>query len=208
MKICAQCFEDEEIRKFISASSSITATCDCCSLENVKVVDLNELSDFFIELLHLFVKDNTGNDLIPIIQNDWRIFQKESYAYSILSYIMSHENFDFSIDDKVAYNSEIQECFSVWDNLKLEVQEKKRYFSDISTFNWEVYIKSNAKISKGNIFYRARITPNGRTILDKNEMGCPPKELATAGRANPLGIPYLYLVKILKQHFMKSEQYT
>lgn len=46
MKICAQCFEDEEIRKFISASSSITATCDCCSLENVKVVDLNELSDF------------------------------------------------------------------------------------------------------------------------------------------------------------------
>ena len=66
---------------------------------------------------------------------------------------MSHENFDFSIDDKVAYNSEIQECFSVWDNLKLEVQEKKRYFSDISTFNWEVYIKSNAKISKGNIFY-------------------------------------------------------
>ena len=78
MKICAQCFEDEEIRKFISASSSITATCDCCSLENVKVVDLNELSDFFIELLHLFVKDNTGNDLIPIIQNDWRIFQKES----------------------------------------------------------------------------------------------------------------------------------
>ncbi len=201
MKICAQCFEDEEIRKFISASSSITATCDCCSLENVKVVDLNELSDFFIELLHLFVKDNTGNDLIPIIQNDWRIFQKESYAYSILSYIMSHENFDFSIDDKVAYNSEIQECFSVWDNLKLEVQEKKRYFSDISTFNWEVYIKSNAKISKGNIFYRARITPNGRTILDKNEMGCPPKELATAGRANPLGIPYLYLCRNFETTF-------
>lgn len=24
-------------------------------------------------------------------------------------------------------------------------------------------------------------------------MGCPPKELATAGRANPIGIPYLYL---------------
>lgn len=41
---------------------------------------------------------------------------------------MSHENFDFSIDDKVAYNSEIQECFSVWDNLKLEVQEKRDIF--------------------------------------------------------------------------------
>ena len=54
MKICAQCFEDEEIRKFISASSSITATCDCCSLENVKVVDLNEQSRRHLFLLISF----------------------------------------------------------------------------------------------------------------------------------------------------------
>lgn len=201
MKICANCFEDEEIRKFISTSSNIVATCDCCGSDNVDVIDLSELSDFFIELLRLFVKSKAGNNLVLTIQNDWNLFRTESCAYNILSHIMNHEKFDFSIDDKISYNSDIQECFSAWENLKLEVQERKRYFSDISTFNWEVYIKSNAKIAKGNMFYRARITPNGRVILNENEMGCPPKEFATAGRANPLGIPYLYLCKNVETTF-------
>lgn len=201
MKICAHCFEDDEIKKFISTSSNIVTTCDCCGSNNVKVIDLNELSDFFIELLRLFMKNDAGSNIVSIIQNDWNLFQTESCAYNILSQIMSSGNFDFLIEDNVTYNSEIQACFSVWDNLKLEVQEKKRYFSDISTFNWEVYIKSNAKILKGDILYRARITPNGRTLLCKSEMGCPPKEFATAGRANPLGIPYLYLCKNVETTF-------
>lgn len=201
MKICAHCFEDEEIRRFIGSLSCTVATCDCCGSDNVNVIDLDELSDFFMELLRLFVKNSAGNSLVSIIQSDWRPFHTESCAYRILSYIIDHGNFDFSIDDKVAYNVEIQECFSAWDNLKLEVQEKKRYFSDISTFNWEVYIKSNAKISKGNLFYRARITPSGRTILNESEMGCPPPKNATAGRANPLGIPYLYLCRDVETTF-------
>lgn len=32
-------------------------------------------------------------------------------------------------------------------------------------------------------------------------MGCPPKERATAGRANPLGIPYLYLCNKIETTF-------
>ena len=32
-------------------------------------------------------------------------------------------------------------------------------------------------------------------MLGKEEMGCPPADMATAGRANPMGIPYLYLCK-------------
>lgn len=201
MKICANCFVDEEIKKFISTSTVGIATCDCCGSDNVEVIDLSELSDFFIELLRLFVKHDTGNHLVSIIQNDWGLFQTEECACTILSYIISHGIFDFSINDKVAYNSEIQECFSAWNNLKLEVQEKRRYFSDISSFNWEVYIKSNAKILKGSTLYRARITPYGITMLNESEMGCPPKERATAGRANPLGIPYLYLCKNIETTF-------
>ena len=42
---------------------------------------------------------------------------------------------------------------------------------------------------------RARVIPSDRTYLTKNDMGCPPRGKATAGRANPLGIPYLYLCK-------------
>ena len=195
MKICASCFKDEEIRRFIENSSTFTVKCDCCGRDNTAVIDLNELSDFFVEFLDLFVKVENGRELISIIQHDWDIFSSDSCAYRILSEVAHNGHSSFSLDDRFAYNDDIQECFSVWEKLKSEVQERKRYFSNISSFNWEVYIKSNAKLSKGDVLYRARITPKGQIVLSEKEMGCPPKELATAGRANPLGIPYLYLCK-------------
>lgn len=191
MKVCASCFKDEEIRQFINYSS-IVDCCDCCGI-NSNVIDLNELSDFFIELLGLFKQDEKGVVLIDLIQKDWQIFTSNDCANVILSSIMSNNDLSFTECDKVSYLSEIQDCFSVWKELKFEVQERKRYFSDLETFNWEIYIRSNALIKKNTILYRSRITPDGKTRLKKDEMGAPPKEKATAGRANPLGIPYLYL---------------
>lgn len=200
MNICANCFNDEEIKQFIITSSTARTECDCCGQE-CETIDLNEISDFFIEFLGLFVKDSNGTELVQIIQNDWNIFYSDVCARKILSAIIDHEHFDFSVDDKVIYTSEVQECFSVWEKLKSEVQEEKRYFSDVGSFNWEVYIKSNAQIRKGTVLYRARITPDGRNKLKTNEMGCPPKERATAGRANPVGIPYLYLCNKIETTF-------
>lgn len=200
MNICANCFNDEEIKQFIITSSTARTECDCCGQE-CETIDLNEISDFFIEFLGLFVKDSNGTELVQLIQNDWDIFYSDVCARKILSAIIDHEHFDFSVDDKVIYTSEVQECFSVWEKLKSEVQEEKRYFSDVGSFNWEVYIKSNAQIRKGTVLYRARITPDGRNKLKTNEMGCPPKERATAGRANPVGIPYLYLCNKIETTF-------
>lgn len=200
MNICANCFNDEEIKQFIITSSTARTECDCCGQE-CETIDLNEISDFFIEFLGLFVKDSNGTELVQLIQNDWNIFYSDVCARKILSAIIDHEHFDFSVDDKVIYTSEVQECFSVWEKLKSEVQEEKRYFSDLGSFNWEVYIKSNAQIRKGTVLYRARITPDGRNKLKTNEMGCPPKERATAGRANPVGIPYLYLCNKIETTF-------
>lgn len=169
MNICANCFNDEEIKQFIITSSTARTECDCCGQE-CETIDLNEISDFFIEFLGLFVKDSNGTELVQLIQKDWNIFYSDVCARKILSAIIDHEHFDFSVDDKVLYTSEVQECFSVWEKLKSEVQEEKRYFSDLGSFNWEVYIKSNAQIRKGTILYRARITPDGRNKLKTSEM--------------------------------------
>ncbi len=54
-------------------------------------------------------------------------------------------------------------------------------------------MESNASILEGSIFYRARVIPSGVKELSTKEMSCPPKNKATAGRANPLAILYLYL---------------
>ena len=42
------------------------------------------------------------------------------------------------------------------------------------------------------IWYRARLQSMTEPFL-RDEMGAPPKHLASQGRANPAGIPYLYL---------------
>lgn len=200
MNVCANCFNDEEIKQFIITSSNATAACDCCG-QTSAVVDLNELSDFFIEFLGLFVKEDEGTDLVELIRKDWNLFSSKACAENILSAIINKEHIGFTISDKVAYMGEIQECFSVWERLKLEVQEEKRYFTDLGSFNWEVYIAPNALIKEGSILYRGRITPDDRKKLRTKEMGCPPKEKATAGRANPFGIPYLYLCNKVETTF-------
>ncbi len=45
----------------------------------------------------------------------------------------------------------------------------------------------------GTEVYRARVRPRGQTWLPTaDQMGPPPKEVTSAGRMNPAGIPYLY----------------
>ncbi len=192
MKICACCFNDEEIKSFIDSSSKEDANCDCCGQYSA-VMELNDLSDFLVELLKLFEKNNGDLSLVNLIQKDWDIFCSTECATTILSEIMKNETLPFTIQDSVSYLSDIQECFRDWKSLKKEVRENKRYFIDFETYNWDAYIKSNDIIKDGSTLYRSRITPEDKTILDKNEMGAPPREKASAGRANPLGIPYLYL---------------
>lgn len=55
------------------------------------------------------------------------------------------------------------------------------------------YSENSKTIEKGTAFWRARI--NGVDQIksyDKNNMGSPPKGVASSGRINPLGISYLY----------------
>jgi RES domain. len=88
------------------------------------------------------------------------------------------------------------ELNNTWNNLKNNVKVKSRFFSNIDDFdncNGMKIISSNAKIPKGTKLYRTRIIPIGENRLSKDQMSCPPAKMATAGRANPLGIPYLYL---------------
>src|SRR5207247_2341088 len=47
------------------------------------------------------------------------------------------------------------------------------------------------KKSRGGIFYRARLS--NKDGFPKEAMGNPPSSSAAAGRANPVGISYLYL---------------
>ena len=192
MKICANCFNDIEIKESVGNMPHENGICDCCGAEG-EVVDISEVEDFFCELLGLFEKDNNGCPVSSLIDQDWNIFSSLTSSDKILGDILNRNNFAYSINDSVSYIQDVKECFNVWDELKKEVQTEKRYFSNIGAFDWAAYIKSNVKIDKGTVYYRSRVTPAEQDSLPPEDLGCPPAEKATAGRANPIGIPYLYL---------------
>lgn len=192
MKICANCFNDIEIKESVEGMPRENGICECCGAEG-DVVDISEVEDFFCELLSLFEKDDNGRPVSAIIEQDWNIFASIASSNKILEDIINRNDFTYSINDNVSYIQDVKECLNVWDELKKEVQTEKRYFSNIGSFDWSSYIKGNFKVTKGTVYYRSRVIPADKDYLTTKDMGCPPAEKATAGRANPIGIPYLYL---------------
>jgi hypothetical protein len=194
MLICSNCFNDVELQISVSNESSVFGICDACGQE-AYVVDIDIFADFFKELLHLFQPAREGVDIVGLLQKDWDIFVDDEVGKRIIGHFLSLDNYGYDLNEKVGYVDAIKSDISTWDDIKREVREEKRFFANLSYFDGNNMIEANTTIPQGTILYRARVIPSERTYLTKNNMGCPPRGKATAGRANPLGIPYLYLCK-------------
>jgi len=213
MNVCDKCFADLEIKQFIVSTSKVQGKCDCCG-EDGHTVDVNEILDFFTEFITIFKYDNIGGrPLVEIIQEDWSIFSSIDAGTKFLSssdvltslasvkaVSLPSSKFDPMIP--VTYVDEISESVLSWYNLKDDLKWERRFLTDIEEMtgiNWNSILKISAKIDSKNLLFRARINQNGQVSpFSKENMGKPEKYFATAGRANPQGIPYLYLSKALE----------
>lgn len=193
MNICKDCFLDEELRSEINANAVIDGKCDVCGKEG-KVMDFAEFYDFFTSLLELYSPTvNSNKTIVDIIQDEWHFFKDKDVAKVLLSDVIVTNNIGYSVTDFVNYTDEICDRVAVWDRLKTSVKEKFRFFTNMDEFAQYNYLTAGKSLHVGQKLYRSRITPVGQKKIKCDKMGCPPKELATAGRANPIGIPYLYL---------------
>lgn len=194
MKVCANCFNNKEIKKYIAnIGSDSISVCPVCGEEGYPKIELDEdgLFDFLESLKQLFVEDRRGIEYARILQQEWNLFHSEHIGRRILCHILGLTSSDEL--PTVSYSDSILTARAQWTLLKSKVRESTRFFADVRSFNWDVLIQPSYTLDKGTILHRARIIPKGRKTLKISEMGCPPPELASAGRANPLGIPYLYL---------------
>lgn len=192
MKICKNCFVDEEMQAAVCNESDTKGTCDVCGQDG-QLLDIEYFSDFFEEVLALFEPSESETKVADLVQQDWNIFSSIDVATKILSYFLSLKDYGYSVDDKVSYSASMEDKLNVWNAVKKQVRESRRFFADLLAFDEMNLMESNASISEGSIFYRARVIPSGVKELSTKEMSCPPNDKATAGRANPVGIPYLYL---------------
>lgn len=204
MKVCAYCFNDFELRKFISSNYAERGKCKFCGKDQTELIDINELLDFFSEFIGIFEKDESGIPIIELIEDHWNLFSYEKSAQKILEYLLPASNKIITDPlDKVNYDEEILECVSHWDDLKEDLKWKRRFLTDVNyiiyELGWDSFFDKQMKLAYDEVLYRARINEKaGQSAFDKEDMGCPPIELTTEGRANPQGIPFLYLCKSIE----------
>ena len=158
-------------------------------------LDLRNFYDFFIDLLSQFEKSPLGKPVYEIIQTDWHLFADMDIARTVIQEIFTLRTFGYGFDEKVDYSSDIKYKVGCWERLKESVQRKRRFFVEREEFELytKPYFTAEAELKRGDKLYRARILPNNVVKYKRKEMSCPRPELATAGRANPAGISYLYL---------------
>jgi len=194
MYCCPNCFNDIFLQNHIEVNNIITGECSFCHSKDSVLIEPKMLQDLFTPLLDMYIEDEEGILLNELIQSDWNIF---AISDKLMQKELLNHIFDFDFSDK--YNpihSKEKQNIQQWEIFRNELKHNNRFFPNnapsIKTIEpFGKYL--GKKIEKGSkYFYRARSNPSGEPI-DISKMGKPPKKESTNGRANPIGIPYLYV---------------
>lgn len=196
MLCCGHCFKDSGLRKeIIPRLSKKQGKCPTCQATNQYLVEAKKLGDDFEALCEIYSPDDHGRVLVDWLIDDWLLFAIDrTTANSLLVEILDDE-------ERVKQHVSPSElCNSVgldrWEKLREELRHKNRFFpqTDFDHDRLEELF-SSLMLDQDDWtkeWYRARIEDHGR-LYEAADMGAPPKVDVTHGRANPAGIPYLYL---------------
>lgn len=217
MILCNKCFSDSEIKPIIE-SLDHKGCCQICGSSDVYIYDTEtnfEFREDFDEFLSIFTPAKLLPSEFPraeirLLKDEllanWNIFHKlnATQVYNIITNICSEkyqetpELFDNPVGISELYNPEYLYEHSLlrtnsWEKFVTSLKKQNRFHTNL--INLEIlerfcsYIRKPYK--KGTIFYRGRIS--SQTGFCAAEMGAPPHEKASAGRANALGVSCLYI---------------
>lgn len=199
MNCCAECFGDRGLRRNIIPSLSVaTGRCSYCESDGVYVLDPKELTEYFELLVSAYRPDSVGRFLINCFREDWALFQHprmdDSRSNDLLKNIL--DDAEITRQKFVPTTNPTADRLSEWENLRVELMYHNRYFPDktIDLDRLEALL-SPLTLDADELptsWYRARIR-HADIPYTVDQMGAPPNRVASHGRANPAGIPYLYL---------------
>jgi hypothetical protein len=193
MFCCANCFGDDFLTTIIVRESSNTGICDFCKMENTDLISPELLNDYFQPLIDLYDKSEEGVRVSSLLKIDWMLFP--SLNEEVIQELL-HAIFQLPINDNYIPKKDKDEVKILnWQEFKSELKHDNRYFPKKAPSYEHLQALLNFIIapieSIPQYLYRARINIDTE-IYPISEMGKPPVKVSTAGRANPLGIPYLY----------------
>ena len=194
---CPECFDDRELRDHLFPSLNPGhGTCDFCGAADTQLVEPGRLADFFEPLVNVYERSDDGKSLVEWMKDDWLLFSHErmdvAHAKELLSEIL--DDGEIVRSGFVPSASYISEGLAQWDKLRDELMHANRWFLDTEIDRsrlgqlLDMLLASSLPLQ----WYRARIRTEDE-IFPIEKMGAPPKRRSSNGRANPAGIPYLYL---------------
>ena len=201
MNCCPNCFSDNFLKNHISALSNKTGQCSFCKTRNVELLEPLELFDRFEPLLNLYETYYKGSSLIDLVQSDWNVFAigQRRIQQKLLKAITDNKDlYKFKYRPK-----HLQDKTNIeqWGKFREELKHNNRFFPSNAPDREQlepIGLYIGYVLKKGDhILYRARIN-NSDKPYEIDEMGKPSPLISTSGRANPFGIPYLYLSSTLE----------
>ncbi|MCB4788314.1 RES family NAD+ phosphorylase [Delftia sp. Lp-1] len=192
---CAECFGDHGLRRSVIPSrTNVRGQCDFCNTADIDLVEPGTLAAEFEMLTSIYELNSGGKLLVEWLKEDWGLFPKLDLANAknLLMEVLD----DGEIVRRLFSPSQTfkSEGLAAWTTLRDELMFKNRYFLDeaLDKDRLSVLLSHLTTSEIPPVWYRARITTSDAGF-DIGQMGAPPRELASHGRANPSGIPYLYL---------------
>jgi hypothetical protein len=210
MKCCPKCFSSNYLNQIIINNREM-GNCDFCLSENVNIYNPAELNLFFQNILDLYEISENGNQIEDQVIKDFdgKVFTEklilakatknlllEIVKDDLNNYSELFENpvqlkfINFNFEEVIIKPLELS-----WSKFSDEIKHINRFHlnNNLDLDKLKSLFKHFAKdLPKGKKFNRARICESTKGFLPK-EMGNPPIEKAKSGRANPMGISYLYL---------------
>ena len=196
-KCCAFCFGDRHLQRRIPEVATKKGTCSFCMSENQYLVEPLELRDQFEMLASIYDVETNGDHLVEWIKEDWSMFEhpmmNDVRCDTLLSQILSAE---LMRQRFVPAHSALTDSLDRWEKFRWDLMNQNRFFPQ-TRLNLERLeeLLSYLLVDLAEFpreWYRARLQ-KADTPYPIEEMGAPPQRLVSHGRANPAGIPYLYL---------------
>lgn len=216
MICCENCFKDLEIKDIIKSFEKL-GRCSICSSNGVHIYDTDKdstIEEMFNDILDIYYLESELDNKFPEehlnllkeeLYNNWNIFNIKPDKISMLIKHICKSKYEENprlfrnsigikefLDKKYLSDNSIMKVYT-WDKFVDEIKTQCRFHNDYFNKNvFSEYFKyMNKSYKKGEIFYRARISEDKG--FSEKEMGAPPLGKAAGGRANPMGISYLYL---------------
>lgn len=196
---CPECIGDNHLRyELAPILSKEIGVCDYCGTKNTPLIEPKSLRDRFDLLFSIYQPSDHGKSLVELLKEDWQLFDHPQMDVANSKVLLA----DILDDGEVVRKSFSlssrchSEALKTWEDLREELMYKNRYFPnnlllDHNFAELLLYFELDNK-SYLSEWFRARTNKSNEPYLAK-DLKAPPRDRASNGRANPAGIPYLYL---------------